>query len=268
MIQAPQIPIKKSADEIEFYKSAGKKFGEILQQFYNKILDNQILYLEDWFITACKKAFKSIRFPFANQENYLGEKFGHAICVSINDIIAHGKPQDKTFNRDDIISVDCGIALPYKNRWLNLDAAFTVQQHNKEDWVKTPQKALRNIISQQPKNTHEIAKVIRNTAYLYFLSQVVSLAGHGIGYLLHEAPVIHNAPGDFSLVELFDGLCFCAEPIFVDPSYKKSISQTYIGPDGWQVATVDGNSASHFETTFCVINGQIVDLVGISEWDI
>jgi methionyl aminopeptidase len=115
----------------------------------------------------------------------------------------------------------------------------------------------------------EIATIIRETARAQHLKQVVSMTGHGIGYMLHEAPSIHNAPGEFLPVTLFEGICFCAEPIFVNPGYDSDssfISPTCIGTDGWEVATISGDLASHFETTFGIINGQIVDLVGVSRW--
>jgi methionyl aminopeptidase len=232
--------------------------------------------LKSFFQRECEYAFQAyeytkVGFPFIKEKNYLGESFGHSICVSVNNVIAHGSPTDSIFGEGDIISVDCGISLPYGKRQLHLDAAFTTRVGPKcnLDWVPAPLEALKRIIELQPTDTRQIAQIIRDTAKDHNLKQVVSMTGHGIGYKLHEAPAIHNAPGEFLPVELFDGLCFCAEPIFVNPGISKDssfISPTCIGDDGWEVATVSGDPASHFETTFGIVDGQIIDLVGITEW--
>jgi len=101
------------------------------------------------------------------------------------------------------------------------------------------------------------------------MSIVLSLTGHGIGYSLHEAPIIYNAQGQFLNEELFDGLCFCAEPIFSPgKGEKNSIVKTYIDSDGWSIYTRNGNPTSHFETMLCVDNGQIIDLTGMTEWSL
>ena len=208
-------------------------------------------------------------FPFNNQKNYLGESFGHPICISVNNTIAHGRPENYIPKLGDVISVDCGVSIPYGTRQLHLDAAFTVSYNKTEPWVNAPLYALKKIIAQQPSDTMEIAKIIRQTAKDNNLNQVVSLTGHGIGYKLHEAPAIHNAPGNFLSVELFEGLCFCAEPIFVHPGKDKKssfICPTYIGTDGWKIITANDLPSSHFETTFGIINGQIVDLIGVTNW--
>ena len=273
----PQIPVKKSTGAMNVYKTEGPKFGEILKVLYDD-LSNSCNYLEDLeqtFIRLCRESFGlDTSFPFKNQKNYIKEPFNHAVCISINDILAHGRPlqinKEKLIEENAVVSIDCGIAIPYKSRWLNLDAAFTVKLGSYDgNWVKAPHEALREIIIQQPTDTMHIANIIKDTAESNNLKQVVSMAGHGIGYELHEAPTIHNAPGDFSPVELFEGLCFCAEPIFIKPGSNKNssfISSTCIGSDGWEVSTVSGDPASHFETMFGVINSQIVDLTGVSSW--
>ncbi len=275
----PQIPIKKSTEAMKVYQDQGPKFGKILRNLYTQITNGDVENLEGRFITACEKAYgqnphglaRAVNFPFAGQVNYLGEPFGHAICISKGSTVAHGRPLPKVsgIEHGDIVSVDCGASIPYGTRWLHLDAAFTIAIGGNQQWVDAPHQALKEIVAMQPTNTMDLAAIIRNTARAHHLTQVVSMTGHGIGYKLHEAPTIHNAPGEFLPVELFDGLCFCAEPIFVNPGNSGDgpfISPTCIGADGWEVSTVSGAPASHFETTFGTVDGQIIDLVGVSSW--
>jgi methionyl aminopeptidase len=255
------------------YLEAGWQFGAILRSLYDIVHENRNskLDLEATFAGAVWNVFgPEVQFPFVKQTNYLGEMFGHAICVSANDEVAHGRSFYKRHIPGAIISVDAGIAFPYKDKLLHLDAAFTTAVNISDNWTHGPLKALQTIAESRPTNTAAIAKIIRDTAKEQGAKQVVSLTGHGIGFSLHEAPTIHNAPGEYAPVELFNGLCFCAEPIFVDPGCSDNgsfISPTCIGPDGWVVSTVSGDPASHFETTFGVIDGRIVDLVGITKWE-
>jgi methionyl aminopeptidase len=268
---APHIPVRKSPDMMKAYQEAGWKLGAVLRSLYDVVHKNKDGKLERLFIEASKDVFgNDIQFPFIKQTNYLGEIFGHAICLSADSEVAHGRSFQKRHTPGAIISVDAGIAFPYEDKWLHLDAAFTASVNTSNNWTNGPLKALQAIAESRPTNTAAIAKIIRDAAKEQEAKQVVSLTGHGIGFSLHEAPTIHNAPGEYSPVELFNGMCFCAEPIFVDPGCTNNdsfISPTCIGPDGWVVSTVSGDPASHFETTFGVIDGRIIDLVGITKWE-
>jgi len=259
---------------MKIYQDNGPIFGEILYDLYHKIKNDPEYAargkdIESDFINQCYvKCGSGIQFPFREQINCLREPFEHAICISIDDQVAHGKPQNRKLKSNSVISVDCGMSLPCGNRRLNFDAAFTVQLENL-NWTGKPACVLKEIIQEQPQDTWQIADIISSIASISGLKQVVSMTGHGIGYQLHEAPTIHNAPGNFASVKLFDGLCFCAEPIFVHPGKDKDSSftcPTYLGTDGWEVFTVSGEQASHFETTFGIINGQIIDLIGVTNW--
>jgi len=276
---APHIPVRKSPDMMDAYLEAGPKFGNILRQLYDLIHEGHLHdnNLEDAFMKMAQGAFGlGVRFPFTEQTNYLGEEFCYATCVSIDSEVAHGRSHHRVSRPGAIVSIDAGLAIPYmktkehRDIMLHLDAAFTTSVQVSNNWTDGPLKALQAIEKSHPTNTAAIAKIIRDTAKEQGAKQVVSLTGHGIGFSLHEAPTIHNAPGEYAPVELFNGLCFCAEPIFVDPGCSDNgsfISPTCIGPDGWVVSTVSGDPASHFETTFGVIDGRIVDLVGITKWE-
>ena len=283
MTKAPQIPIKKSAAAMNAYLEYGPRFGAILGQMYDLTKDGFIQPLKDFFEKQCKNNMCYIdaadrclyepTFPFKDEENYLGDKVCYSLCVSINDEVAHGRSFYRTPEIGDVVSVDCGVSFitPELNRRLHLDAAFTVRIGSNGGWINGPHRALKNITEKNPSNTGEIAQIIYNTAIDEKLKQVVSLTGHGIGYTLHEAPYILNAPGGGLSTELFNGLCFCAEPIYVLPRHGRKpgsfIAPTHIGPDGWTIMTTSGEYASHFETTFGVIDGRIVDLIGITKWE-
>jgi methionyl aminopeptidase len=211
-----------------------------------------------------------IDYPFKPQKNKSGKKFGAASCVSINDTVAHCKPNRKKFKQGDIVSIDCGWRLGS----LMYDAAFTVSYNTKEElpWVTAP---LRTLIDIKEKiriaNTStDISQIIEYNAKVQNLDIVTALAGHGIGHELHEPPIIHNAMGNFSPVELFDGLVFCIEPIYTPSMGETKQATVYIDSDGWSIKTIKKEPTTHWETMFCIEkeNPKLVDLVGLSKWEI
>lgn len=59
---------------------------------------------------------------FKNYPNPFGQPFPASICTSVNDVVVHGIPDNKTVLRDgDIISVDCGALL----NGFNGDSCYT-----------------------------------------------------------------------------------------------------------------------------------------------
>ena len=228
-------------------------------------------------IVYAKTGTRSNIFPFCKQKNCFNDRFNNSVCVSVDDEIAHGSPSHKKLLKGQIVSADFGLALPvaHSNRLLHFDAAFTAAYKTQEqpEWVLQAHKALQEIITNQPRTTGEISSIVAASGYSRDeIDLVVSLTGHGIGYSLHERPAIYNAPGtQYDYQDLFEGLCFCAEPVFAKSltplSVRKSrIAKTYLDSDGWTVKTIDGSSTTHFETMFCVTNNEVIDLCGITEW--
>jgi methionyl aminopeptidase len=280
---APNFPVRKSPEEIAFYQEHCSIFNRtVLEPLRTAVYTGQRVDLEKEFMSLCeplRASHGTLGFPFQLQRNHIGEIFGHSICVSVNGTVAHCKPTIP-LKPGDIVSVDCGIALPFSKRTktkpsrdLCFDAAFTMIYDGarlpKQEWINAPLHALAAIEKKQPADTMEIARIIQKVSQTWDLQQVVSLTGHGIGYTLHEAPAIHNSPGQFVATDLFEGLVFCAEPIFVNPGYNRTrapIAPTCLEADGWSVATISGAPATHFETMFGVVNGQVIDLIGVSKW--
>lgn len=267
----PTLPIKKTTEEIKLYKSIGYEYEKILRQLSRWIQEGIICNYEKEFELACKKEFKAPLFPFKKQLNHKGKPFGHSICLSINDQIAHTKPGPIEFHTGDIVSIDCGMKLCD----LNFDAAFTYQFGKKatgNEWYLMPNVAINHIIHSNPQGTQELAEIVNNSRKEYnklgkeYLSTIVKLTGHGIGHSLHEGPIIHNMPGNFLDFEFFNGLVFCAEPIFAKSKKRKDICSTYMDSDEWSILTTSGEPASHFESMFLFDNGHLIDLIGISNW--
>jgi methionyl aminopeptidase len=269
-------PIKKSKEDIEFYKKNAPKFGTILKDLRSNI-ENETLDstydINSFFNKACRSVFGKFygfKFPFEEVKNYLDEPFNGSVCLSADDCVAHGK-----LFEGNIISVDCGLELCTNDGNLIFDSAFTVDlSEQKQPWVSAPQEALVEVVKRfntnpGPKTTNFISEIIHEYAKSKGLQVVVSMSGHGIGHTLHEHPYIFNAVPDRGVGEpIFDGLVLCIEPVFVLPNKddESTIAKTYLDSDGWSIKTISGQPGSHFESMFLVEKGKLVDLVGITEW--
>lgn len=267
----PHIPVKKSKKQIKSYLKHGKEFGKILFQIYETLQDNILKTSRDielYFKELAEHYDPTVDYPFRDQVNQQGKRYKAPICVSINDAVAHCRPKSTTkLKKNDIISVDCGL----KINGLMYDSAFTVADNSEQpDWIKAPHHTLRRIGAHTKlTNTSNISKIIQNTAENYYLDIVTALAGHGIGTSLHEAPQIHNAMGNFASIDLFEGLVFCVEPIYTYSGLLDTKqSPVYIDSDGWTIKTVNKQPSTHWETMFAVIDNRLVDLIGITKWEI
>ena len=270
-----KLPVKKSKEEIAFYIENGPKFGNVLHTLYDGITNGKLhngIEIENKFFSLVggvdNKAWAlDAMFPFSYEKNYLGHMFICGICVSVNDVIAHGRPTEEPFKKGDVVSVDCGLSLSFDHGRLHFDSAFTASFGTEPlDWILKPHEALVNIHKEQAKNTHRVAEIISSTANSFGLDTVVMLTGHGIGYSLHEKPTIRNAPGKYSNEHFFEGLCFCAEPIFVQQNMGNGLARAYVDSDGWSIKTINSQPGSHFETMFCIHNKKLIDICGITNW--
>jgi methionyl aminopeptidase len=299
-----KLPNKKTEEEIKLYKEYGPLFGEMLKELRDKILTKEINNSREIFdyldassspilpsrarIEFCNEAkleltstIKEWDYCFSRQKNDYQEEFGYPFCLSINDTIGHGIPDLEledpyTFKDTDIISIDMGLSRTeysfHKSNSLYFDAAFTVcRDPQKQSFVNAPLDTIKLLSRHKNiKTTKDISQIIYYVPDDYGYDIVASIAGHGIGHSLHEPPKIYNIPIKKNNYQLFEGMVFCIEPVYVEKEKNDSkvkIVDAYIdNKDNWSIKTVNGKSSTHWETMFLVENNKLVDLLKISEW--
>ena len=101
----------KTEDEIELMFKAnqlvGKTLAELAKNIKPGVTTLQLDRIAEEFIRdhGATPTFKNFPNPF-------GSPFPASICTSVNDVVVHGIPDDKTVLRDgDIVSIDCGTFL-------------------------------------------------------------------------------------------------------------------------------------------------------------
>ncbi len=175
------------------------------------------------------------------------------ICVSINEEVVHGIPDEKRFINDgDLVSVDCGAII---DGWHG-DAAITIGVGN----VKAEHQKLSDITKEAlqiginaalpGKHIGDIGFAIEKFVKSHQDLQIGILedyVGHGIGTEMHMAPSVPNYGKAGSGPELQVGMAIAIEPMLVLGNYKVHLLE-----DEWTVVSSEGSFASHWENTIAI----------------
>ncbi|WP_368486245.1 type I methionyl aminopeptidase [Spiroplasma sp. DGKH1] len=176
--------------------------------------------------------------------------FPATICVSINDVLVHGIPNNTPLKNGDLVSIDAGCAY----QGFNSDGAFTMivgeplsELHHQ--LVEVTKNALDQAIAILKPGVrigdigHVIQEYVEGNGF--FLPQ--EFTGHGIGKELHEDPHIPNVGEPHTGLRLQAGMTICIEPMVQIGTAKiKMLS------DGWTPVSVNGLPSAHFEHTILI----------------
>jgi methionyl aminopeptidase len=187
--------------------------------------------------------------------------FPTAACVSVNEEVVHGVPNDYSLIEGDIVSIDCGTKIA---GWCGDSArTWAVGHINKpsQKLIKATRKALDIAIAKIRPGLpwNQIAMLIQAQAKQSGFDIVRDFCGHGIGRKLHELPSVPNHTNNFMLDFILEpGLVIAIEPIFTTGTYHV-IQKT---PGEWPVVTRDGKRSAHFEHTIAVTSNGVDVLSG------
>jgi len=181
--------------------------------------------------------------------NYRG--FPAVICVSINEQLIHGIPNDQPFKMNDLVKIDAGACV----NGYHADGAFTmcvgVPNQQQAKLIKVTQTALNKAIAMIVPGVRigDIGFTIQTYVESQGFCLPTSYTGHGIGKLLHEEPAIPNVGKPNTGIKLQAGMTICIEPMV-----QISTDQVRVLPDNWTVVAVDKQPTAHFEHTILVTN--------------
>ena len=180
-----------------------------------------------------------------------------ALCVSINDEVVHGIPNEpdkngaeKVLKEGDIVSMDLGLI--HKN--LITDAAVTVAVGKISDecakLLKVTKESLMAGIKavKAGKRVGAIGEAIERVALAHGYGVVEDLSGHGVGYEVHEDPYVPNYGSAKKGAILKPGMVIAIEPMF-NLGTKKIV---FDNRDGYTFRTADGKPSAHFEHTLVI----------------
>ncbi len=252
------INIKKPS-EIEIMKEGGKRHSFILSEIAKVVQPGvSTETLEDLARTLIEEGGDKAAFL-----NYTprGAKRAYpaSLCVSINNEIVHGIPNEnpRILLQGDVVSLDLGLV----HKGLITDSAITVavgeiSEENRK-LLEHCKEALYLGIKAAKGGNHvgDIGHAIESfiTPLGYGLSE--GLAGHGVGYKVHEDPFVPNEGRPGQGEKLVPGMVIAIEPMVTLGSNKITLDK-----DGYTYKTRDGSNAAHFEHTIAITEGDPIIL--------
>lgn len=181
-------------------------------------------------------------------KNYKGYPF--ATCISVNDAVVHGFPNDTPLKDGDVISVDVGV---FKNGFHG-DSAYTFAVGNPAPEVLALLKATKESLykgiekATAGNRVGDIAFAIQDhTEKQKGYGVVRELVGHGLGRKLHEDPQVPNFGKRGTGAKLKEGLTIAIEPMI-----NLGVKDVIYDEDGWTVRTKDRKPSAHYEHNVCI----------------
>lgn len=243
----------KTEDEIGLMREANQLVGKTLAELHRHVRPGITTLQLDCIAEEFIRDHGGIP-TFKNFPNPFGGPFPASICTSINDVVVHGIPDDKTVLKDgDIISVDCGVLL----HGFNGDSCYTFGVGEISDDVRqlleTTKMSLYKGIEQALAGNHvgDISNAIQHFCEKRGYGIVRELTGHGIGRQMHEDPPVPNYGKKGDGVMLKSGMCIAIEPMVTMGDRRVGLL-----PDKWGIVTLDHKPAAHFEHTIVIRRGK------------
>jgi methionyl aminopeptidase len=188
--------------------------------------------------------------------------FPNTLCMSPNEQVVHGIPNDRALENSEILSVDCGVVM---NGYYG-DSAFTYEvgevDAETKQLLKVTKESLYKGIEQAVAGNRigDIGYAVQQHAESFGYGVVRELVGHGVGKNLHESPEVPNHGRRGKGVMLKEGLVIAIEPM-INMGTKCILQHN----DGWTITTIDNKPSAHFEHTIVVRKGKAEILSSFDE---
>ena len=175
--------------------------------------------------------------------------FPASACVSVNEVVVHGIPDDRVLEEGDIVSVDL---CAYKNGFHGDGArTFAVGEISpeKKKLIRVTEecffKALEGLRAGTP--LFDIGYKVQTHAEANGFSVIRSYTGHGIGREMHEDPSVYNFGRKGTGMRLKAGTVICIEPMIAAGDWRVKVLD-----DGWTAVMADKKPAAHYENTVVI----------------
>ena len=173
--------------------------------------------------------------------------------ISVNDEIIHGIPGDRVLEQGDIVSLDVTAEL---NGYI-ADAAITIPippySPKAARLCRCARAALEKAVAvaraNEPINC--IGQAVEHEVKRQGFWVVRELAGHGVGRVIHEDPIVANTYNPLDSKPLTNGLVITIEPMVAEhPAWAVEDC------DGWTMRTSNGSLSAHFEHTVVITDDR------------
>ena len=188
------------------------------------------------------------------------------LCLSVNDCVVHGIPDETILVNGDVLKIDAGII--YKRGFS--DAAITMVIGNDSlnplgaDLIKATKESLDFWIDaiEVWKEAYWLSKAIYNHVTNSWFEVIKTLCGHGVGNAVHEKPLFYNYPNASMKKIVFQpGMVIAIEPI----TAVVSDDVVYWDLNDWNLYTKKWDIGAQWEYTVLITENWPKVLAGITE---
>lgn len=245
----------KTKEEIDKLREGGKRLAKVVAETAKLIAPGvSTAELNDF---AHKMIIEMGDKPsFLNYRPYGASRpFPAAMCISINEEIVHGIPNEnpKILKEGDVVTLDAGLI--HDGLFTDHAITYTVGKVDKEvqKLLDVTREALMAGIkmARAGNKVGDISATVAARAQKAGFSVVKGLAGHGVGYAVHEDPYVPNEgrAGEGELLE--PGMVLAIEPMFSIGGANIKLLR-----DGYTYVTADGSLSAQFEHTVVITEGE------------
>jgi len=186
-----------------------------------------------------------------------------SICTSVNEVVAHGIPDDRVLEAGEIVNCDVTIYLDGMHG--DCSRTFFVGGAGAVDpavvgLVRATEEALQaGIAAVRPGGrVRDIGKAIQRVARSGGFGIVRELVGHGIGEQFHGEPHVHHYDEPRNKAIVRPGMTFTIEPMLT-----LGMPDVVLWEDEWTIATLDGLPSAQFEHTV-LVTGSGVEVLTVT----
>lgn len=243
----------KTKEDIQKLKEGGKILHKILHVLKKQVSPGKTTLDLEMEARRLMREF-SVTPAFLNYTPQGAKRpFPAALCVSVNDVVVHGIPNENPviFKEGDIVTIDSGICF----KGMFTDSAITVPCGKVSSDAALLLKATREALEAGIKvafegnTTGDIGTAIEKVAKKYKVSVAENLGGHGVGFSQHEDPFVPNFGMPHQGSVLKSGMVIAIEPIF-----NLGTGRVKLLKDGYTFVTLDHSLSAHEEHTIVIQN--------------
>jgi methionyl aminopeptidase len=239
----------RSRDEIEAMRPAGRFVASVLTELAERTRVGVNVLELDRIAHAMIREQHATSCYIDYHPSFGAMPFGKVLCVSINDAVLHGLPNDRRLRDGDLVSLDFAAEV---DGWV-ADSAITLPVGTPRDedlrQVETAERALAaGIAAARPGNRlGDISAAVGNEIRAAGYGVNTAFGGHGVGRVMHGPPDVPNDGVAGRGVALQPGLVIAIEPWFLAGG-----AQIGIDRDGWTIRSLDRSRGVHVEHTVAI----------------
>lgn len=176
--------------------------------------------------------------------------FPKSSCISVNNVVIHGIPNDHcVLKQGDIVSIDVGACFD----GFHGDNAYTFACGDITDEARALLDATRESLfcginmAKVGNRIGDISSAVQEYIEARSYSVVRDFVGHGVGAKLHEDPSVPNFGTKGRGARLLAGMT-----IAIEPMVNAGVHNVKVLDDEWTTVTKDGKLSAHFEHTVAI----------------